>query len=285
LADYIVRIRARDPDAVILAFGDHLPVLGRGLLDYVRSGLISHREQDVTPQMLEAGQSTPVLLIDGRHGPLTLGHVSLFELPRLVLSLLGVGQPVLADAFMPPGGLHVRPIRGRLLQVTAGGAGFCTPGATLAGCDDTLRWSDDMQALRTDVLTGSDYTETELYGSADRALPEAGLSYLNQAQDVQPCDIKVISWSPSETRAGHAFNKSFGTGDSSFLIDYQGSGTHVRMWLGLEELKVHYVSHSRFEASFTGSLPLYLLGEHDLTLACNEDPTRIKVGEFHVRLY
>ena len=285
LADYIARIRARDPDAVILAFGDHLPVLGRGMLDYVRSGFISHKEQDVTPQMVEASQSTPLLLIDGRRGPLTLGHVSLFELPRLVLSLLGVAQPVLADAFMPPGGVHVRPVRGRLLQVAEGGASFCGPGATSPGCADTQRWSDDMQVLRTDLLTGADYTESALYGSATPAAPDAGFSYLNESHERQPCGIKVVSWDPTETRAGHAFNKSFGTGDSSFLIGYQGSGTHVRMWLGFEELKMHYLPHSRLEASFTGSLPLYLLGEHDLTLACNDDPNRIKVGEFHVRLY
>lgn len=285
LADYIARIRARDPDAVILAFGDHLPVLGMGLQDYIRSGFISRQEQDVTAQMLEASQSTPLLLIDGRRGPLTLGHVSLFELPRLVLSLLGVKQPVLADAFMPPDSLHARPIGGRLLQVTEGGASFCSSGPILPGCADTLRWSDDMQVLRTDLLTGADYTESALYGSASPAGPDTGFSYLNPDREVRPCDIKVISWDPAEARAGHAFNKPLDSSDSAFLIKYEGTGYHVRMWLGFEELHVHYLRNNRIQASFTGSLPLYLVGEHDLTLACNGDPNRIKVGEFHIRLY
>jgi hypothetical protein len=186
LADFIARIRARDPDAVILAFGDHLPVLGRGLQDYMRSGLMSRREQDVTPQMVETGQSTPLLLIDGRRGPLKLGHVSLFELPRLVLSLLGVKQPVLADAFMPPAGSHLRPIGGRLLQVIGDGAAFCSPDALLAGCEGTRRWYEDMQILRADVLAGSDYTESVFYGAdaASRALPEAGFSY--RGRDARP---------------------------------------------------------------------------------------------------
>jgi hypothetical protein len=288
LAAYIGRIRARDPDALILAFGDHLPVLGDGLQDYMRSGLMSRREQDVTPQMVEAGQSTPLLLIDGHHGPLKLEHVSAFELPRLVLSLLGVRQPVLADAFAPAPRSHPRPIGGRLLLVDdPGEAAFCGARATAAGCQDAQRWSDAAQTLRADLLAGSDYTETALYGSgsASGVPPEAGLSYLYHAHDARPCDIKVLTWDPPETHAGYAFNRSPGSNDSAFRIEYQGSVTHVRMWLGFEELQVHYMGEGRLLASVAGSLPLYLVGEHDLMLACNEDPKRIKVGEFHVRLY
>src|SRR6185312_7810405 len=246
----------------------HLPVLGKGLVDYVHSGFISRREKNVTPQMVEVVQSTPLLLIDGRQGPLKLGHVSLFELPRMLLSLLGIKQPVLADAFIPPGGLHARPIGGRLLQVTEGGASFCTPDATSPGCADTQRWSDDMQVLRTDLLTGSEYAETELYGSM-RELPDAGLSYLQQTHEVRPCDLKVLSWDPPETHAGHAFNRPPDSDDSAFLLKLEGHATHVRMWLGFEELHVRSLRNNRLEASFTGSLPLYLVREHDLTLACN----------------
>lgn len=286
LAEYIVRIRARDPDAVILAFGDHLPVLGKGLQDYMRSGLMSRKEQGVTPFMVESGQSTPLLLIDGRHGPLKLSHVSLFELPHLLLSALGVAQPVLADAFAPPGRAHTRPIGGRLLQVAEdGSAVFCTDSA-VPGCKDTQRWSDGMQALRADLLTGGDYAQAALYGEvpASLALADPGFSYLYHVHETRPCDIKVLAWDPADTRFGHGFNKRLKTGDSAFLIDYQGKPSHLRVWLGVEELRVRPEGSGRFSASLAGSLPLYLLGEHDLTLACNDDSKRIKLGEFHVRL-
>ncbi|HEY1772224.1 MAG TPA: LTA synthase family protein [Gammaproteobacteria bacterium] len=287
LADYIARIRARDPDALILAFGDHLPVLGKGLQDYVRSGFMSTHRQYVTPQMVEATQSTPVLLIDGRRGPLKLNHISAFELPRTLLSLLGVQQPVLADAIAPPAHVHPRPFGGRLLQVDDDGrAVFCGSDARAAGCQDLRRWSDAMQTLRADLLAGSDYTQAALYGANDRQpSPDDGLSYLYEAVDAQPCGIKVLSWGPPQTRFGHGFNKRLKSGDSVFFITYQGKAAHPRVWLGPEELQVNPDGEGGISASLTGSLPLYLLGEHDLTLACNGDPARIKVGEFHVRLY
>jgi hypothetical protein len=287
LAGYIGRIRARDPDALILAFGDHLPVLGRGLQDYIRSGFISRHGQSVTPQMVEAIQSTPVLLIDGRRGPLKLNHISAFELPRTLLSLLGVEQPVLADALAPPAHIHPRPVGGRLLQVNDNGeVAFCGADTTAAGCQELQQWSDAMHTLRTDLLAGSDYTEAALYGAAGhQPLPDKGLSYLYDAMDAQPCGIKVLSWDPAQTRFGHGFNKRLKSGDSAFLITFQGDAAHPRVWLGPEELLVKPEGEGVLSASLTGSLPLYLIGEHDLTLTCNGDPKRIEVGEFHVRLY
>lgn len=288
LADYIARIRAHDPDAVILAFGDHLPVLGNGLHEYMRSGFMSRREQNVTPKMVDLSQSTPVLLIDGRRGAVKLPHMSLFELPRVLLSLLGVQQPVLADAFAAPAGLHLRPVNGRLLQLDAGGdMAFCDSGAAHPGCDEAQRWAERVQDLRADLLAGSDYAQAALYGegAAGLALADPGFSYLYHLHETRPCDIKVLSWDPDSTRFGHGFNKRLKTGDSAFLISYQGHVVRPRVWLGMEELKVRSEGEGRLAASLAGSLPLYLLGEHDLMFSCNDDPARIKLGEFHVRVY
>lgn len=144
-----------------------------------------------------------------------------------------------------------------------------------------------MQLLRADILGGSDHTSAELYGPGTTAAPAAGsgLSYLQQQHAVEPCDIKVLSWDPPETRFGHGFNKRLKTGDSAFLIDYQGHAEHLKVWLGVEELQVRQEGATRVSASLAGSLPLYLLGTHDLSYACNGDPKRIPLGEFHVRLY
>src|SRR6185312_13965416 len=82
LARYIARIRAADPDAIIVAFGDHLPALGNQGRDYSASGLFLRDNDQLTPEMMRTRQSTPLVIIDGRRGPLNVGRMSLFEVPR-----------------------------------------------------------------------------------------------------------------------------------------------------------------------------------------------------------
>lgn len=287
LADYIARIRARDPDALILVFGDHLPVLGDGLQAYMLSGFMTRHEQDVTPQMVDSSQSTPLLLIDGRRGPVKLRHMALFELPRVLLALLGVRQPVLADAFAAPPGLHLRPVGARLLQVNDDGdMGFCNADATAGDCGQARLWMERMRDLRSDLLAGSDYTEAALYGAgpAGLASPDAGIRYLYQAPEAQSCDAQVLSWEARSTRLGHGFNQRLHTGESAFLIAYRGHAVRPRVWLGLEELQVKVEGEGRLSATLVGSLPLYLPGEHELTFSCDDDPRRTKLGEFDVGL-
>lgn len=166
LADYIGRIRARDPDALIVAFGDHLPILGSGLAIMVKSHLTAHQETQFKPKMFVIHQSTPLLIIDGRHGPLKLGHVSLFEVPRLLMKLLGAPGPTEFDAFAPPPGLHIRPYYEHLIVLADDGTvQACTPARKTPSCDLAARWDADMQTLRDDILSGHDFAETLFYGS------------------------------------------------------------------------------------------------------------------------
>lgn len=285
LTVYIQRIRARDPDAIIVAFGDHLPVLGDGLAEYTRSGLMAPTEARLDPTMLETHQSTPLLVIDGRHGPLKLGHVSLFEIPRLLLSLLGVTQDNEFDLFAPPSGLHVRPHMGRLLVVPRQGEPqFCTRRSKSGDCPDVWRWYVDGQILEGDILAGSDYTAQALYGADTHALdmPPVQMDYLSQASASRPCDIQVLDWQPRSTVWGRRFNTS-DDGGSVIRIEYRGEVEDVRVWFGFEEMAV-LGNEGHLAAKLVGRLPLLLPGNHELTLSCNGDPTRIKLGEFHVGL-
>ncbi len=285
LAAYIQRIRSRDPDALIVAFGDHLPVLGDGLKEFAASGLMTPIENRLTPAMLAIQQSTPLLVIDGRHGPLKLGQVSLYELPRLLLSLLGVNQSTEFDLFAPPPGLHLRPHVGRLLAVPQQGEPqFCARRSRAGACPSARRWYDDGQAFETDILAGSDYTTQALYGADAHALdmPPAGMDYLSHASTRRPCDIKVLDWQPRSTRWGERFNTD-ADGDSVIRIEYSGAVEDLHVWLGFEELATRG-NNGVLAAMLVGRLPLFLPGDHELTLSCNGDPRRIKLGEFHVGL-
>jgi phosphoglycerol transferase MdoB-like AlkP superfamily enzyme len=287
LADYIGRLRTRDPDALIAAFGDHLPVLDNSFGAYAKSKLFSGHEEDFDAAMLEAHQATPLLVIDGRRGPVKLGHLSLFELPRLLLGLLGMGQRTELDVFTPPVGLHPRLRDGRLLSVPdQGQAQVCTPAFRGEACRRLQAWYADMPLLRADILTGSDYTTRMLYGDPDRALtaPVTGESYLSTDTPSQACDIRVTEWGPKTTRLGRAFNPK-PDGSPSFDVVYGGSARQIRAWLGFEQLEVYATdSHERLSLGLHGRLLLFLPGDHPLTLSCNGDPRRIEIGQFHVGL-
>jgi phosphoglycerol transferase MdoB-like AlkP superfamily enzyme len=181
LAGYIARIRARDPDAIIVAFGDHLPALRDPQL-FERSHLLVGPEGRYTPQMFVTHQSTPLLVIDGTRGPLKLGHVSLFELPRLLMSLLDVKRPTGFDAFALPAHLHVRSYGGRVIALSDDGrAELCRSPAATALCAAADAWDADMRILRADILGGHDHTDDALYGPDPHRfdLP-AGIPYLAQ---------------------------------------------------------------------------------------------------------
>jgi hypothetical protein len=189
LAAYIQEIRQRDPDALIVAFGDHLPILGNNLVDYYRSKLMSWTPFRFTPVMQETHQSTPLLVIDGRRGPLKLGHISLFEVPHLMLSLLGMTGPTLFDAFLPPAHMHVRPGNGHLLVVPETGTPeFCDGAPVSELCRQAERWDQAVQTLRADQLAGSRYGLDALYPAGVDTLDplDSHIDYLSKASGGHP---------------------------------------------------------------------------------------------------
>jgi hypothetical protein len=81
VADYVAALRARDPNALIVAFGDHHPILleTRAPVDY--------------PGVKMARQDTPLLIIDGPRGFVPLqGRVPLYSLPDIVSNILTQGR-------------------------------------------------------------------------------------------------------------------------------------------------------------------------------------------------
>ncbi|HEX7966544.1 MAG TPA: LTA synthase family protein [Gammaproteobacteria bacterium] len=285
LADYLAKLRAADPDALIVVFGDHLPALGNKLRDFTASRLFPHNVERFTPMQMRARQSTPLIVIDGRRGPLKLGRLSLFEIPHLVLSLLGASGPAAVDVFTPPAHTHPRPIgEGRFLVTDdAGEARFCDSDAPKQGCEQADAWYRAMQTLRTDMVSGDEYLVPLLYGDAYQlAIPDTGESY-HAPMDVHPCGITITAWGPREGRVGRIFNPHRG-GSSTFWIEYTGEAGRVQAWLGSHRLEVINRDH-RIAATLSGRARLYLPGSRALTLKCNGDDKPVQVGDFHVRLF
>lgn len=155
LMDEIERLRAEDPDAIIIAFGDHLPALGRNFAGYVESGVLAPSFGEFTPTMHQTSVGTPLLVIDGRRGPLPLGRVPMFELPRLLLDLVGYDRVTMLDFATAPDDMLLRPLPGATLSFVASEIDrVCLAGETNPVCDRAASWLADIDLLARDLFTG-----------------------------------------------------------------------------------------------------------------------------------
>jgi hypothetical protein len=152
-------LRARDPDALIVAFGDHRPMLGVKYAGYVESGLLNRSRSDFTPVMYERSVTTPLLIIDGRNGPLDVGTIPLYVLPGVVLRLLGYRDPTIMDlAASPPPGLRVRPLPGLHLNVTPGRVvEQCVAPYVSPSCVESGRWLAQLRVVAADLFVGKQF--------------------------------------------------------------------------------------------------------------------------------
>ena len=105
-------LRREDPDGLVVVFGDHLPFLGRNNAGYTDSGILADNRADYTADMFRTHTRTPLIVIDGRRGPLPVGEVPIYQLPELILDLLGDRRPTMLRLPPPPLPVILRPLAG-----------------------------------------------------------------------------------------------------------------------------------------------------------------------------
>ncbi len=155
LAAFIDRILTDDPNALIVALGDHLPVLGENVEAYRESGLFNDWVPSFTPEQFRTLASVPLLMVDGRNGPVQLGTVSQFELPSLVLERLGLPVPRWMSAMLPPAGWHIRTRpEGMLVLPKDGDAIVCHTRDEGPICAEAFRWLDRARVVARDLVLG-----------------------------------------------------------------------------------------------------------------------------------
>lgn len=157
LMDFLDELRARDPDGLVVIFGDHLPVLGDRFGAYAESGILAPEWAGFTPEMYMTLVSTPLLVIDGRNGPLPLGRMPLYRLPALILSLLGYNGPTIFDYTAPPDGVQIRPLVGLRLNLTDDGLEVCRNTSRSLSCQRTAEWLSRISVLADDLFGGNQY--------------------------------------------------------------------------------------------------------------------------------
>jgi len=158
LMDHVEKLRLSDPDAVIVMLGDHLPLFGANLLGYRESNLFNNDGGGFSPQETEIHASTPLIIIDGKNGPQKVGSVSMYEIPAMLMSYLGLVPPRALTAFLPDSGYQLRPLRRIGLLVKSQGMSLlCKAGEVSQQCAKYNRWMTKAEILGRDLRIGRQY--------------------------------------------------------------------------------------------------------------------------------
>jgi hypothetical protein len=158
MMDAIEQIRRDDPDALIVVYGDHLPMLGRRFAGYVESGVLPDNFGAFTAEQYDFSAATPLLVIDGRNGPLDLGRIPMYRLPRVILRLLGEDGPTMFDLVQVPRAVIPRPLPDVMLTYQGSvPQQLCKKKTDSTACADAAAWLEDARLLDQDLFTGGQH--------------------------------------------------------------------------------------------------------------------------------
>ncbi len=169
LMSFLERLRKQDPEGLIVVFGDHLPFLGPNFAGFTASGLLEDNRSNFSERMFDTLVATPLVVIDGRRGPLQLGDIPMFQLPGLILDLLGDQTPSIVRLAANRNATVIRPLPGMHL-LTGGGEPLICRGGELDGkaCRESGQWLDAVITVTRDLFGGDQHA---LPASSGQGLP------------------------------------------------------------------------------------------------------------------
>ena len=267
--DYAESVLARQPDALIVAFGDHAPVLGTDPDPFAESG-IDTGDADGMIQL----STTPLLVIDGRNGPVDMGQLPLNQLAPRVLALLGEGHPVLPQApwFRAPGTIgDERLFLNHLLHRKRDGSWQDCSAAAGAACNRVRKTRESLMVVRDDLIRGHQHA-LDLLGAG--SIEPAGMEI---ARTFAPCMLEVEAWGPQEAAAGVPFNVQ-SDGRSAFWFSLREGRGMPRLRFGGQEVPLT-ISGKVASAGFAAA-PAQP-GDYPLTWVC-DDGNEGRIGDFRV---
>jgi phosphoglycerol transferase MdoB-like AlkP superfamily enzyme len=162
LMDFLERLRARDPNALIVVFGDHLPFLGLNFEGFTDSGLLAENISEFTEEMFAVYTRAPLVIIDGQRGPLRSGDVPLYALPSRILGNLNDTSQAMVRMVTQPEGVIVRPLPEMYYLETAQGRAVCrNETETNPDCRSTRDWVRAVNVLSDDLFRGKQFSLVE----------------------------------------------------------------------------------------------------------------------------
>jgi len=162
LMDFLKELRARDPNALIVIFGDHPPYLGQNFAGYTESGVLADNRNKFTAEMFGRYNAAPLIVIDAERGAQQFGTLALYELPARLLQLLNLEPAGPLELTTPTGELHIRPIPGLHYLVGATGqVEVCKEPPYSDNCSSAAAWLKDVVTISNDLFVGAQYTLEE----------------------------------------------------------------------------------------------------------------------------
>ncbi|MFU8788352.1 MAG: LTA synthase family protein [Methylobacter sp.] len=160
LMEFIKNVRERDPDGIIVMFGDHLPFLGENFAGYVESGVLTTNRSDFTPAMFKSYVSTPMIIIDGKRGPVKFGNLPLYQTPKRVLDLLNFNEPSIMDYTAGLPDMRIRPLPGLHFNLLGkdGAVDLCKEPPYSETCQSSARWLENVAIVSNDLFIGRQFT-------------------------------------------------------------------------------------------------------------------------------
>ena len=163
LMAFLEQLQERDPDAIILVFGDHLPFLGMNFAGYVDSGVLAAKRSQFSADMFRFLVSTPMIVIDGQRGPLKTGTLPMYRIPTVLLKLLNITEPTIMDYTRAPQGMQVRPLAGLHINLFEGGeVELCREPPYSAACQTSARWLEQVRTIDDDLFIGEQFTRSRV---------------------------------------------------------------------------------------------------------------------------
>ncbi len=162
LVTFIEQLRKRDPDSIIVVFGDHLPFLGENFAGYVDSDVLTANRSDFSPDMFKFYVSTPMIVIDGQRGAMNIGSLPLYQVPKLLLNLLNFNEPTIMDYASPLPNRRVRPLPGLHFALPSNGAvELCKEPPFSESCQASSKWLQDVLVVSNDLFIGRQFTRPQ----------------------------------------------------------------------------------------------------------------------------
>jgi len=160
LVDRLEALEREDPNALIVIFGDHLPFLGPNYGVYTEAWNLPKDRSDFSGKQLKKLTSTPLIVIDGERGPLSLGKLPLYRLPSLVTSLLGYDPEFMFDKTQSPASeISIRPVYGTHYTLNNHSTVVCTEAEQSNGlCETSTPWLQQVEILIGDIFTGKQFS-------------------------------------------------------------------------------------------------------------------------------
>ncbi len=157
--DFVKEVQKRDPDGIIVAFGDHLPFLGENFAGYAESGVLANNRGEFSDAMFQFHVSTPLIVIDGKRGAVKTGRLPLYQVPKLILDLLHFSEQTIMDYTIPLDDRRTRPlVNFHFDEFKDGRINVCKAPPYSHECEQSLEWVNAIKIVSNDLFIGKQVT-------------------------------------------------------------------------------------------------------------------------------